>query len=169
LVIPPNGTTDIQKAWSKDWIVYAKRPFAGPEQVLSYLGRYTHKIAISNHRITAVKNDQVTFTYKDRSDDNQTKTMTIAATEFIRRFLLHVLPHRFMKIRYYGFLANICKKGAVLLIRRLIGKSMEIQSYAAETIREKMFRLTGTDILRCPNCLKGTMVHSAMLYPLNSS
>jgi len=169
LVIPQNGTTGIEKAWSKDWIVYAKKPFAGPEQVLSYLGRYTHKIAISNHRIKAIENDQVTFTYKDRNDKNKTKPMTIEATEFIRRFLLHVLPHRFMKIRYYGFLANICKKSAVLLIRRLIGKSMGILSYANETIREKMLRLTGRDILRCPNCHKGTMVYSAMLYPLNSS
>jgi hypothetical protein len=95
--------------------------------------------------------------------------MTIEATEFIRRFLLHVLPYRFMKIRYYGFLANICKKGAVLLIRRLIGKSLEILSHSGESIREKMFRLTGRDILRCPDCLKGTMVYSAILYPLNSS
>jgi hypothetical protein len=169
LVIPPNGITGIQKAWSKAWIVYAKRPFAGPEQVLSYLGRYTHKIAISNHRIKAIEADQVTFTYKDRSDDNQTKTMKIAATEFIRRFLLHVLPHRFMKIRYYGFLANICKKSAVLFIRRLIGESLAILSYATETIREKMFRLTGRDIQSCPNCLRGTMMPSAILYPLNSS
>ncbi len=169
LVIPQSGTTGIEKAWSKDWIVYAKKPFAGPEQVLSYLGRYTHKIAISNHRIKAIENDQVTFTYKDRNDENKTKPMTIEATEFIRRFLLHVLPYRFMKIRYYGFLANICKKGAVLLIRRLIGKSLEILSHSGESIREKMFRLTGRDILRCPDCLKGTMVYSAILYPLNSS
>ena len=95
--------------------------------------------------------------------------MTLAATEFIRRFLLHVLPHRFMKIRYYGFLANICKKKAVLLIRRLIGKSMETISFAAETIREKMFRLTGRDILRCSHCLKGTMMFNAMLKPEDSS
>jgi hypothetical protein len=137
-------------------------------QVLSYLGRYTHKIALSNHRIKAVENNRVTFSYKDRSDNNKTKTMTIAASEFIRRFLLHVLPHRFMKIRYYGFLANICKEKAVRLIRRLIGKSMEILSHAGEAIREKMFRLTCRDILLCPHCLQGMMVHSTMLYPLNS-
>ena len=111
----------------------------------------------------------MTFTYKDRSDENKTKTMEIAAMEFIRRFLLHVLPHRFMKIRYYGFLANICKKSAVRLIRNLIGKSMEILLHADETLQEKMLRLTGRDILGCPHCLKGTMVRSAILYPLNSS
>jgi hypothetical protein len=168
LILPENGTAGMHKACAKDWIVYAKKPFAGPEQVLSYLGRYTHKVAISNHRIKAVEDNQVTFIYKDRGDSNKTKTMTLAATEFIRRFLLHVLPYRFMKIRYYGFLANICKQKAVLLIRRLIGKSLRVLSHAGETIREKMFRLTGRDILRCPHCLQGMMVHSTMLYPLKS-
>ena len=124
LILPENSATCIREAWAKDWIVYAKKPFAGPEQVLAYLGRYTHRIAISNHRIKAIGNNQVIFTYKDRSDNNKTRIMTLEAMEFIRRFLLHVLPHRFMKIRYYGFLANICKGKAVLLIRRLIGKFM---------------------------------------------
>jgi hypothetical protein len=169
LILPENSSHFLQEAWARNWIVYAKKPFAGPEQVLAYLGRYTHKIAISNHRIKAIDNNQVTFTYKDRSDNNQTKTMTLAATEFIRRFLLHVLPYRFMKIRYYGFLANAYKGKAVLLIRRLTGRFMKILSYAAETIREKMFRLTGRDILRCPHCLQGTMVYGAMLHPANSS
>jgi hypothetical protein len=168
LTLPEKSAVNIQKAWAKEWIVYAKKPFAGPEQVLSYLGRYTHKIAISNHRIKAIDNGQVTFAYKDRNDDNLTKTMTLAAEEFIRRFLLHVLPHRFMKIRYYGFLANICKGKAVLLIRKLIGKSMEILSYAGENVREKMFRLIGRDILRCPHSLQGTMTYRIVLYPLNS-
>jgi hypothetical protein len=111
----------------------------------------------------------VTFTFKDRSDNNQTKTMTLAATEFIRRFLLHVLPHRFMKIRYYGFLANASKRKAVLLIRRLIGRFMKILSHATETVRDKMFRLTGRDILGCPHCQQGTMVYGAVLQPANSS
>jgi hypothetical protein len=169
LDLPGNSSIFLQKAWARDWIVYAKKPFAGPEQVLSYLGRYTHKIAIANHRIKMVANDRVTFTYKDRNDGNKTKTMTIAAHEFIRRFLLHVLPHRFMKIRYYGFLANICKKKAVLLIRRLIGKFCNILSRTGETIRQKMFRLTGRDILCCPSCFRGMMVRSTLLYPINSS
>ena len=95
--------------------------------------------------------------------------MTLAETEFIRRFLLHVLPHRSMKIRYYGFLANASKRKAVLLIRRLIGRFMKIFSHATETVREKMFRLTGRDILRCPHCQKGTMVYGAVLHPANSS
>ncbi len=91
--------------------------------------------------------------------------MALPAREFIRRFLLHVLPSRFMKIRYYGFLANICKKKAVLLIRHLIGKYVEVVSFTGERIRDKVLRLTGNDILLCPHCRKGTMHHLHMLYP----
>ena len=165
LRLPKDYHVQMQKSWSNKWVVYAKEPFAGPEQVLSYLGRYTHRIAISNHRIKAIENGNVVFTYKDRSDNNKTKTMELPAVEFIRRFLLHVLPKRFMKIRYYGFLANICKRKAVLLIRRLIGKYVEIMDYSGETVREKMLRLTGRDILLCPRCRKGTMQYLGILNP----
>lgn len=154
----------LRKAWKKDWIVYAKKPFAGPEQVLNYLGRYTHRIAIGNHRIKSIENNRVVFTYKDRSDSNCTKVMELPATEFIRRFLTHVLPYRFMKIRYYGFLANNCKTKAILLIRRLIGKVVKFLSFAQETIRQKMLRLTGKDILLCPHCQEGTMTFQGLLY-----
>ena len=153
----------------KNWIVYAKQPFAGPEQVLNYLGRYTHRIAISNHRIKSIDNNKVIFTYKDRADNNTTRTMTLDAMEFIRRFLLHVLPGRFPKIRYYGFLANVCKKKAVLLIRRLIGKAMEVQQFINETLEEKVLRLTGRDIQLCPHCKQGRMINIGMLPALNSS
>lgn len=164
LTLPENNTHFLQEAWDKDWIVYSKKPFSGPEQVLTYLGRYTHRIAIANHRIKAIDANRVVFSYKDRSDDNRTKTMDLQATEFIRRFLLHVLPHRFMKIRYFGFLANNCKAKAILLIRRLIGKAMKVFSFAEETIREKMLRLTGIDVLVCPHCRQGTMTFHAQLY-----
>ena len=169
LVVPKNGTELLKKAWKKTWISYAKQPFAGPEQVLNYLGRYTHRIAISNHRIKSIDNGKVVFTYKDRGDNNTTKTMTLDAMEFIRRFLLHVLPGRFQKIRYYGFLANVCKRKAVLLIRRLIGKAMDVQQFINETLEEKVLRLTGRDILLCPHCKKGRMVTLEMLPVLNSS
>jgi len=102
------------------WITYAKRPFAGPEQVLEYLGRYTHRVAISNNRIKSIDNEQVRFEYKDRTDNDTIKIMTVSAHEFIRRFLLHVLPHNFMKIRYFGFLSHRNKKQAVKIIRQLI-------------------------------------------------
>jgi hypothetical protein len=163
ITLPENSSNCLQEAWDKDWIVYAKKPFSGPDQVLTYLGRYTHRVAIANHRIKAIDDNQVTFSYKDRSDENLTKTMDLTATEFIRRFLLHVLPHRFMKIRYFGFLANNCKAKAILLIRRLIGKAMVVFSLVKETIREKMLRLTGNDILRCPYCRQGTMILNARL------
>ena len=97
------------------WIAYAKRPFAGPEQVLEYLGRYTHRVAITNNRIISIDNGKVTFTYRDRQDNNEIKPMDLTADEFIRRFLLHILPRGFMKIRYFGFLAHTNKKQAVAL------------------------------------------------------
>jgi predicted Zn-ribbon and HTH transcriptional regulator len=138
------------------WIAYAKRPFAGPEQVLEYLGRYTHRVAITNNRILSILNGTVTFTYRDRQDNNEIKTMSLTADEFIRRFLLHVLPRGFMKISYFGFLAHTNKKQAVSLIRRLLGVNTELEK-TKETIPEMMLRLTGTDITCCPRCKKGTM------------
>lgn len=169
LVLPDNNNGSmLDMAWKKKWVVYAKKPFSGPEQVLDYLGRYTHRIAISNHRIKSIDNGEVTFTYKDRQDNNNTKLMILPAMEFIRRFLLHVLPSRFMKIRYYGFLANICKKKAVLLIRRLIGKDMEVRTFIKETLQEKVLRLTGRDILLCPHCKEGRMIPRGMQPAMNS-
>jgi len=139
------------------WIAYAKRPFAGPEQVLEYLGRYTHRVAISNNRIISIDNDEVIFIYRDRKRKNQTKTMSLPADEFVRRFLLHVLPKGFMKIRYFGFLANTNKKQTIPLIRRLINSKAELPEKTNETIEEMMLRLTGTDITCCPECGKGKM------------
>jgi hypothetical protein len=138
------------------WIAYAKRPFAGPEQVLEYLGRYTHRVAITNNRIISIDNGTVTFTYRDRQDNNEIKTLTLAADEFIRRFLLHILPRGFMKIRYFGFLAHTNKKQAVALIRRLLGYDTNTEK-TKETIPEMMLRLTGSDITCCPRCKKGKM------------
>jgi hypothetical protein len=90
----------------REWVVYAKRPFAGPQQVLDYVGRYTHRVAISNNRLLDIENHQVRFEWKDYRTGGQLKTMTLSADEFIRRFLLHVLPNGFQRIRYYGFLGN---------------------------------------------------------------
>lgn len=168
-VSPENSAILLQQAKNKDWIVYSKKPFAGPEQVLEYLGRYTHRIAISNHRIKSIDNDKITFTYRDRQHDNELKEMTLASMEFIRRFLIHVLPFRFMKIRYYGFLANICKRKSILLIRRLIGKDMEKKLFIKETLQEKVLRLTGKDITLCPCCKIGRMVCLALLPGPNTS
>jgi predicted Zn-ribbon and HTH transcriptional regulator len=139
------------------WIAYAKRPFAGPQQVLDYLGRYTHRVAISNNRIISIDNSKVTFTYRDRERNNEIRKMTLAADEFIRRFLLHILPRGFMKIRYFGFLSHKNKKQAVELIRNLIDPDALLPEKIKETIAEMMLRLTGTDITCCPECKKGKM------------
>lgn len=139
------------------WVVYAKRPFAGPEQVLEYLGRYTHRIAISNNRIKNIDNEKVVFTYKDRASNNEIKKMTLTAEEFIRRFLLHVLPEGFMKIRYFGFLSSKHKGQAIPLIISLIGSTAEIPEKQDENIIEMILRLTGEDITCCPECKKGKM------------
>jgi hypothetical protein len=103
-----------------EWLVYAKRPFAGPDQVLAYLARYTHRVAISNHRLVALSDGRVTFTWRDYRDAAKIKPMTLEADEFIRRFLLHVLPDGFQRIRHYGFLANGHRRAKLALIRGLL-------------------------------------------------
>ncbi len=147
----------IQSLFKVKWVTYAKRPFSGPEQVLEYLGRYTHRVAISNNRIKSIDNGQVCFEYKDRTDNGTIKTMTVAAHEFIRRFLLHVLPHNFMKIRYFGFLSHRNKKQAIKFIRKWIDPDAKIPQKTKETVLEMMQRLTGQDLLCCPKCMKGKM------------
>ena len=139
------------------WLIYAKRPFAGPEQVLEYLGRYTHRVAISNNRIKSIDNNQICFEYTDRADNNATKEMIVSAPEFIRRFLLHVLPENFMKIRYFGFLSHRNKKQAIKIIRQLIDPDASMPQKVEETYLDMMKRLTGQDLLSCPNCKKGRM------------
>ena len=155
-----------QKLSETNWITYAKRPFSGPEQVLEYLGRYTHRVAISNNRIISMESGKVVFTYRDRQQNNEKKTMSVDASEFIRRFLLHVLPKGFMKIRYFGFLANVKKKENIRLIRKLIGVAMKIPGIIKETIQQVMLRVTGIDITCCPKCKKGKMMKTRELLSL---
>ncbi len=147
----------IQSLFKMKWIVYAKRPFAGPEQVLDYLGRYTHRIAISNNRIKSIQNGRVHFEYRDRADNNTVKILPVSAHEFIRRFLLHVLPENFVKIRYFGFLSHRNKKQSVKRIRELIDPDATLPQKIEETFLEMMKRLTGHDLLCCPKCQKGRM------------
>jgi hypothetical protein len=149
--------TLVQSISKLQWIAYAKRPFAGPQQVLEYLGRYTHRVAISNNRIVSIDNGQVSFTYRDRERNSEIRTMPLNAHEFIRRFLLHVLPMGFVKIRYFGFLSHKNKKQAIALIRKLIDPDAQLPEKIKETIFEMMLRLTSTDITCCPECGKGNM------------
>jgi hypothetical protein len=153
----------INRLWNKQWITYSKQPFGGPQQVLEYLGRYTHRVAITNNRILSIEKGQVTFSYRDRADGNEVKTMSLKAKEFIRRFLLHILPKGFMKIRYFGFLAHTNKKTSIALLRQLINPDAEIAQKLTETVQEMMLRLTGIDISLCPQCGKGKMVCIGLL------
>ncbi len=106
--------------YAQDWVVYAKPPFGGPEQVLKYLARYTHRVAISNSRLVALSEEHVTFRYKDYADDHRPKKLTLPVAEFLRRFVQHVLPRGFVKVRHYGLLANRCREANLALCRRLL-------------------------------------------------
>ena len=143
------------------WVVYAKRPFAGPEQVLDYVGRYTHRIAISNNRLLDIEGGQVSFRYKDYRDESQQKTMTLSAEEFIRRFLLHALPQGFHRIRYYGFLGNRNRQEKLALCRQLLGMApptVQQQPPEVQDYRERYEELTGVSLRVCPVCRRGQMV-----------
>lgn len=150
----------------KDWVVYCKKPFAGPEKVLDYIGRYTHRVALSNNRIINVEDGRVTFTYRDRKNADMRKTMTLKAEEFIRRFLLHVLPQGFVRIRHFGFLANRYKKVNIQKCRELIDNTQQPLKCPEKTTQELMLQLTGVDISVCPCCKKGTLRIIREIIPL---
>jgi len=147
----------IDRLYRKDWIVYSKKPFAGPQKVLDYLGRYTHRIAISNDRIKGVAGDMVTFTYRDRKDSNIKKDITLSAGEFIRRFLTHVLPGSYTRIRHFGFLANRNRSENISCVKKLLGVSPSNDEIKEQSMQEIMLEITGKDILKCPRCRTGTM------------
>jgi hypothetical protein len=150
---------------AKDWVVYSQPPFAGPEHVVDYLGRYTHRVAVGNHRLVHVGDGQVTFTYRDRRDGDAVKELTISAHEFIRRFLLHVLPKGFKRIRHFGFLASRRKHQALGRCRALLGLAPELPEPDRKTPREWMLQLTGQDVTRCPQCGTGTLRRTRRLAP----
>ena len=146
----------------KDWVVYAKKPFAGPEQLLNYLCRYTHKIAISNHRILACDEQSVTFKWRDYNDGNKEKVMSLEPQEFIRRFLSHVVPPGFQRIRSNGFLANACKATKLEIIRKSL-KQKPPKVVKKRDAASLMLALTGTDITICPHCKQGKLQRIATL------
>jgi len=152
----------LNRCYANRWVVDIRKPIDRPEYVLDYLGRYTHRVAISNNRILSCDNGKVCFTYKNR-DTGQTEQQTIDAVEFIRRFLLHVLPKRFMRIRHYGFLSNRNKKRNVQLCRKLLGQSDQLTEALDESIEQIMLRLTGVDITRCPRCKMRTLIEVARI------
>ena len=133
-----NGIDDkslSESLFAKQWVVYAKRPFGGPQQVIEYLGRYTHKVAISNHRIMQVDDVSVSFSYKDYRNGSTQKQMTLSNDEFARRFAMHVLPHRFVRIRHYGILSSSWKCGKLQALQtalQVIGKRPACKHPAAQ-------------------------------------
>ena len=151
-----------------EWVVYAKAPFAGPQQVLDYVGRYTHRVAISNHRLLDIEAGQVRFQWKDYRDKGQQKAMTLSAEEFIRRFLLHALPDGFQRIRYYGFLGNRYRQEKLARCRQLLGMAPAVAAHAPEDYRDQHEQLTGSSLRGCPLCHRGRMVMVEMLVPHRS-
>jgi len=145
----------LRMAREREWVVYCKPPFGGPEQVLKYLARYTHRVAISNQRLEAVESGNVTFTWKDYAHGDQKRSMTITAFEFLRRFLLHVLPHAFQRIRSYGLLANRSKKENLALCRALIASS-EPSSWVPEQGSHP--EASCGSPRRCPHCKTGRLL-----------
>jgi len=146
----------------KPWIVYAKKPFGSPLHVLDYLGRYTHRVALSNDRILSAHNGEVTFRYRDRKNQDRKKTMTLDAHEFIRRFLLHVIPKGFVRVRHSGVLANR-SKSLLSKCRQLLDLNPALPKLPPKSVHQLMLELTGIDITRCPLCQKGTLVLLANL------
>jgi hypothetical protein len=144
--------------YEKPWVVYAKPPFAGPAQVLDYLGRYTHRVAISNHRLVSCNDSEVRFHYKDYAHGNRRKVMTLTPAEFIRRFLLHVLPTGFMRIRHYGILANRAKREKLAAARTALDAPPAPQPPEPESVEAFWLRVAALDIHQCPHCKAGRMI-----------
>jgi hypothetical protein len=155
----PDGIARLlAEARSREWVVYAKPPFGGPKQVLAYLGRYTHRVAIANSRLIGMEDDRVAFRWKDYRRGGRTKVMTLDAHEFIRRFLLHTLPDGFHRVRHYGFLANGHRAAKLDLCRRLLAKPQqdELEPDAKSAAAEPLAAAH-----RCP-CCGGQMITLAI-------
>ena len=167
---PRAWAAHLAPARQTEWVVYAKRPFAGPQQVLDYVGRYTHRVAISNHRLLDIEGDHARFQYTDYRAQHQPKTMTLTAAEFIRRFLLHVLPSGFHRIRSYGFLGNRHRTQKLARCRQLLGTTMST-STASDTepsadARDRTASPTGFSLRVCTACQQGYMIVIERLRPV---
>ncbi len=147
----------LTSCYNLDWYSYSKAPFAGPMAVIKYLSRYTHRIAISNSRIVLVDDEAVTFTVRDRKDKRNTKNLTLKGTEFVRRFLLHTLPKGFVKIRYYGVLANRNKKTKLALCQKLSASKVYKPLFKGLTTTQILSLLLQKDVTKCPKCEVGRL------------
>jgi predicted Zn-ribbon and HTH transcriptional regulator len=154
----------LQPAEETEWVVYAKPPFGGPEKVLDYLGRYTHRVALSNDRILNIANGEVTFQWRDyrNKDKYKSRVMTIPADEFIRRFLIHTLPSGFRRIRHFGFLANRFRKEKLELCRKLLSNPVTELLPTPAQCRETVATLSAQPADRCPKCHTGILIRIAL-------
>jgi len=157
----------MDELYQQEWVTYCQSPFRSPKQVLEYLGRYTHRVAIANHRLIKVEEGKVTFYWRDYKDGNKNKQMTLEAFEFIRRFLLHILPNNFVKIRHYGLLSNRNRQTKLRRCQKILGSTSKGKQQSTESIgwEELLFELTGIDPRICPCCKKGRMVTREILPP----
>ena len=157
----------LDELYEQEWVVNCRPPFGNTEMVMEYLGRYTHRVAISNNRLVKLEDGKVTFRYRDRRDNDKVKPMTLDAPEFIRRFLLHILPDGFVKIRHYGLLSNRNRKGKLGLCKRLLGVDCreEGKEKKKESWQDLLARVTGHDPRICPYCGKGKMVLKEVINP----
>jgi hypothetical protein len=159
----------LNRLYRLDWVVYAKPPFAGPKHVFRYLGRYTHRIAIANHRLVSLSNGRVRFQCRDYARGRKLRIIELTAVEFIRRFLLHVLPRRFVRIRHYGLLGarNVGTKlaRAHKILARVVPEAKERQSITIDKVPwwTRLLRLTGIDVMVCPYCSQGRLVRTRQL------
>jgi hypothetical protein len=149
-----------QQLKKSDWVVYSKPPFGGPEQVLTYLSRYTHRVAISNSRLLSLRDGQVSFQWRDYRD-GQTKVMTLSAVEFLRRFLQHILPVGFVKIRHFGFLANRCRRDKLAQCREFLSCIQDTPSVMPPCKAERVCPVCGAGILRIVEWLAAVSVLQA--------
>jgi hypothetical protein len=154
--LPPAHLPALDPLYRKAWMVYSKPPFGSPKQVLAYLARYTHRVALTNQRLVRMTAEEVTFTWKDYADAETQRQMTLSGEEFLRRFLLHVLPDRFVRIRYFGLFANRHREQKVALCRSLL-PGPPTPKLEAESWQARLQRLTGIDPLLCPACGQPTM------------
>jgi hypothetical protein len=144
LAQPKTFAAWLRPLFRKDWVVYAKRPFGGPEHVLRYLGRYTHRVAISNHRLVSFADGTVTFRWRDSAHNNEQKLLPLSVDEFLRRFLLHLLPQGFVRIRNFGFLANRRRATTLPLCFQLLG--------SAQQAKVEVSTASSSDAWLCPKC-----------------
>jgi hypothetical protein len=148
---------------AREWWIYAKPPFGGPEQVLAYLGRYTHRVAISNHRLLSLKDGKVTFSWRDNRHGQRRSMMTLNTAEFIRRFLLHVLPRGFQRIRQFGLLANRHRREQLTRCRQLLDTAAQATEPLPVDYKSLHQTVTGESLEQCPACRSGKMKFAAPL------